>query len=50
MGAEKVEGSLFIRALVALIVADARRKGAYGDLYLVGIKLPDDGIRLEDLR
>jgi hypothetical protein len=50
MGAEKVKGGIFIRALVALIVADARRKGAYGDLYLGSIKLPDDGIRLEDLR
>ncbi|KKK47905.1 hypothetical protein LCGC14_3150450, partial [marine sediment metagenome] len=28
------------------LVADARRKGAYGDLYLGSIKLPDDGFRL----
>ncbi len=46
MGAEKVKGGVFIRALVAILVADARRKGAYGDLYLGSIKLPDDGFRL----
>ncbi len=45
MGAEKVKGGVFIRALVALLVADARRKGAYCDLYLGSIKLPDDGFR-----
>lgn len=42
---EKVKPGIFIRALVAILVADARSKGAVGDLYLGSIKLPDDGFR-----
>ncbi len=42
-----VKASIFLRALVAILVADARRKGAYGDLYLGSIKLPDDGFRFK---
>ena len=29
------------RALACIVVADARRRGAVGDLYLGSIKLPD---------
>ena len=33
--------SALLRALIWIIVADARRKGVYCDLYLGSIKLPD---------
>ncbi len=42
---EKVKPGSFLRALAAILVADARRKGAVGNLYLGSIKLPDDGFR-----
>ena len=42
---EKIKASGFLRALASILVADARRKGAIGDLYLGSIKLPDDGVR-----
>lgn len=42
----KIKASVFICALIQILVADARRKGAAGDLYLGSIKLPDYGFRL----
>jgi len=45
----EIKASTFLRALVAILVADARGKGAMGDLYLGSIKLPDDGFRFRQL-
>lgn len=36
-----------LRALVCILVAEARRRGATGDLYLGSIKLPDCGVEIE---
>lgn len=46
---EKVKPGSFLRALVAIIVADARSKGCMDDLYLGSLKLPDDGFRFRQL-
>ena len=49
MSKPEIKASTFLRALVAILVADARSKGAMGDLYLGSIKLPDDGFRFRQL-